>query len=75
MEAAGTFLVSEANAMNHMHPLERDTQAMTLDERLTAAAIILRDAIERYDAKVAAESAKSPQNSQCPPFSAHTSHH
>lgn len=75
MEAAGTFLVSETNAMNRVRHLTRDTQAMTLDERLTAAAIILRDAIERYDAEAAAESAKSPQKSHFPPSPAHTSHH
>ncbi len=41
-----------------------DIRALTLDERLTAAAVIMRDAIEKHDAEVALRSAESPRNSQ-----------
>lgn len=42
---------------------------MTPDERLTAAAIIMRDAIEKHDAEAASprESARSPQEPQSGP--------
>lgn len=42
---------------------------MTPDERLTAAAIIMRDAIEKYDAEMAVRSAESPQNPHKTPSS------
>lgn len=37
---------------------------MTPDERLTAAVIIMRDAIEKHDAEVLRESASSPQKTR-----------
>lgn len=45
---------------------------MTPDERLTAAAVIMRDAIEKHDAEVALRSAKSPRKSQQPTSSGTT---
>ncbi|MBT9607590.1 hypothetical protein [Microbacterium sp.] len=39
-------------------------QDMTPDERLSVAAIIMRDAIEKHDAEAALKSAESPRNSQ-----------
>lgn len=41
-----------------------NSRHLTLDERLTAAAVIMRDAIEKHDAEVALKSEKSSRNSQ-----------